>query len=91
MLSHRLNRSHADHCLYIKKDTVGSPIIPIMQMTCCWLGRERLALIFSRISGVYKYISIPGKAYWEAVKCISEYDKGTQRKCICYGHSELGL
>jgi ATP-binding cassette subfamily B (MDR/TAP) protein 1 len=34
---------------------------------------------------VSRYISNPGKAHWEAVKCLFRYLKGTQRKCLHYG------
>ncbi len=40
---------------------------------------------------VSRYMSNPGKAHWEAVKCILRYLAGTQSRCICYGESDLKL
>ena len=40
---------------------------------------------------VSRYMSNPGKAHWEAVKCVFRYLKGTQRKCLCYGKGALNL
>lgn len=40
---------------------------------------------------VSRYMSNPGKAHWEAVKCILRYLKGTQSMCICYGKSDFKL